>query len=479
MQFEPVIGLEVHVQLNTKSKLFCSCSTEFGAEANTHVCPVCMGFPGSLPVMNKGALDKAVLTGLALGCDIQLVSRFDRKNYFYPDLAKAYQISQMFFPICLGGSISIDSEDGTKKTINLTRIHLEEDAGKLIHGENIGSADSSYVDLNRSSIPLVEIVSEPELRTAADARLYMQKLRTILRYVDVSDCNMEEGSMRCDANISIRPVGQEAFGTRVEIKNMNSFRNVQRAIEYEIKRQEKVIREGGRIIQETRLWDNNNSVTISMRSKEDAEDYRYYPDPDLLPVVITKDYVDNISNNLPELPDSRKARFMSGYGLPVADAELLTSDIEYANYYEEALKAHNSPKLVANWVMGEVLRVVNDKNCAIFDAGIKPESVAELVKLVEDGTINGKQAKEVFASSVESGKTPSQIVKESGMEQVSDSGELENIVKAVLDANPAETERYKNGEAKLMGFFVGQIMKESKGKANPKMVNDIIKKLLG
>ncbi|MDR2869232.1 MAG: Asp-tRNA(Asn)/Glu-tRNA(Gln) amidotransferase subunit GatB [Deferribacteraceae bacterium] len=477
MRYETVIGLEVHVQLNTKSKAFCSCSTEFGAEPNSHVCPVCMGLPGSLPVLNAASAEKAVLAGLALGCNIQKVSCFDRKNYFYPDLPKAYQISQMYMPVCLGGGVTIESEDGQTKTINLTRIHIEEDAGKLVHGEG-ADAEFSFVDLNRSSIPLIEIVSEPELRSASDARLYMQKLRTILLYADVSDCNMEEGSMRCDANISIRPVGQEKFGTRVEIKNMNSFRNVQRAIEYEAKRQEQVLSEGGTIRQETRLWDNNNNITLPMRSKEDAEDYRYYPDPDVLPLVLDDKFINDMKARLPELPDSRRKRFMEDYGLPLDDADLLVSDIKYASYYEEAVKAHNSPKMVANWVMGEVLRVVNDKNCGIYDTNISPASIGELVALIESNKISGKQAKEVFALAVESGKTPATIVKESGMEQVSDTGALEAIVQKVIDESPAESARYRAGEVKLQGFFVGQIMKASQGKANPKLVNDILKKLL-
>lgn len=478
MQFESVIGLEAHVQLNTKAKIFCSCSTEFGAEPNSHVCPVCMGFPGSLPVLSKAVVEKAVSAGLALDCDIQKVSVFDRKSYFYPDLPKAYQVTQLFYPICLGGKITIELENGEKKTIGVTRIHIEEDAGKLVHGENAGSADCSYIDLNRSSMPLVEIVSEPDIRSAEEARLYMQKLRTLLKYANVSDCNMEEGSLRCDANVSIRPAGQEKLGTRVEIKNMNSFRNVQRAVEYEIKRQEKVLREGGTLRQETRLWDNNKGVTASMRSKEDAHDYRYFPDPDLLPLILTDNMIEERRKVLPELPDSRKARFIEKYGLPSYDADLLVSDITYAEYFEEALKNHNSPKLISNWIMSELLRVLNDKNCAISDVGISPASLATLVKLIEDGLISGKQGKEVFNDAVSTGKNPADIVKEKGMAQVSDTGKLELMLKKVIEANPAEAERYRNGEIKLQGFFVGQIMKVSQGKANPKLVNELLKKLL-
>ncbi len=478
MQFEPVIGLEAHVQLNTQSKTFCSCSTEFGAEPNSHTCPICMGFPGSLPVLNRAVVEKAISAGLALGCSIQQTSIFDRKSYFYPDLPKAYQITQLFKPVCLGGSITIELENGERKTVGVTRIHIEEDAGKLVHGENIGSADCSYVDLNRSSIPLVEIVSEPDMRSAEEARVYMQKLRTILVYANVSDCNMEEGSLRCDANVSIRPVGQEKFGTRVEIKNMNSFRNVQRAVEYEIKRQEKVLREGGVIRQETRLWDNNKGITFPMRSKEDAHDYRYFPDPDLLPLEISDDMIEARRKILPELPDSRKARFMEKYGLPSYDADLLVSDITYAEYYEEALKFHNSPKQISNWMMSELLRVLNEKNCTISEVGIPPANLAALVKLIEDGTISGKQGKEVFHDAVTTGKNPADIVKEKGMAQVSDTGELEAMIKKVIEANPAEAERYRGGDMKLQGFFVGQIMKVSQGKANPKLVNELLKKLL-
>ncbi|MDR2884600.1 MAG: Asp-tRNA(Asn)/Glu-tRNA(Gln) amidotransferase subunit GatB [Deferribacteraceae bacterium] len=478
MQFEPVIGLEVHVQLDTKSKIFCSCSTKFGAEANNHVCPVCMGLPGSMPVLNKEVVNQAIRAGLALGCDIQRVSTFDRKNYFYPDLPTAYQKTQMYHPICIGGTLTIETEKGERRTINLTRIHIEEDAGKLVHGESIGASDSSYVDLNRSSMPLIEIVSNPEMHTAEEARLYMQKLRTILLYAGVSDCNMEEGSMRCDANISIRPVGETKLGTRVEIKNMNSFRNVQRAVEYEIKRQEKVLREGGSLRQETRLWDNDKQITFPMRSKEDAHDYRYFPDPDLLPLVVESDLIESLRKGLPEMPDSRKARFIDQYGLPKQDAELLSSERSYADYYEEALKTLNSPKPVANWIMSEVLRVVNDRACGIYETGITPANLALLVQSVEDGTISGKQGKELFQDMLASGRSPIDIIKEKGLAQVSDTGALEAIVKSVIEANPAEAERFKQGDKKLVGFFVGQIMKASQGKANPKLVNDILMKVL-
>ncbi|MDR2401808.1 MAG: Asp-tRNA(Asn)/Glu-tRNA(Gln) amidotransferase subunit GatB [Deferribacteraceae bacterium] len=475
-EFEAVIGLEVHVQLNTASKIFCACSAEFGAEPNSHVCPVCMGFPGTLPVLNKAAADKAVQAGLALGCNIQKFSIFDRKSYFYPDLPKAYQITQMFYPICLGGFLNIDTGNGERR-INLTRIHMEEDAGKLIHGEG-EAAGYSYVDFNRASVPLIEIVSEPELRSAEEAKLYLQKLRTVLRYVKVSDCNMEEGSLRCDANVSVRPIGETKLGTKVEIKNMNSFRSVQRAIEYEIARQSEALSEGGIVRQETRLWDNDRGITLPMRSKENAHDYRYFPDPDLFPLKLTDEKIERLRRTIPELPDSRKGRFMGEYGLSAQDADLLVSEKDYADYYETALKTHKSPKGIANWIMSELLRVVNDKNLGIFETGIPPESIAKLVALIESGAISGKQGKEVFAEAVKTGKTPDAIVREKGMSQLSDKGELYGIVESVIRENPNETERFKNGEEKLLGFFVGLVMKESRGKANPKMVNDILKETL-
>ncbi|MDR2104421.1 MAG: Asp-tRNA(Asn)/Glu-tRNA(Gln) amidotransferase subunit GatB [Deferribacteraceae bacterium] len=474
--YEAVIGLEVHVQLNTAAKIFCSCSAEFGAEANSHVCPVCMGFPGTLPVLNGAAVDKAVQVGLALGCEIQKFSIFDRKSYFYPDLPKAYQITQMFYPICLGGSLNIDTKSGSRR-INLTRIHMEEDAGKLIHGEG-ESAAYSYVDFNRASVPLVEIVSEPDIRSAEEARLYLQKLRTILRYINVSDCNMEEGSLRCDANISIRPVGEAELGTKVEIKNMNSFRNVQHAIEYEIARQTEILSEGGHIRQQTRLWDNDRGITLAMRSKENAHDYRYFPDPDLFPLKLTDEKIERLKKTIPELPDSRKARFMQEYSLSAQDADLLVSEKDYADFYEDALKIYSSPKNIANWIMSELLRVVNQKGLSIFNAGVAPADIAQLVKLIESGAISGKQGKEVFAEAVETGKTPEAIVSEKGLSQLSDKGELYGIVQKVVKANPSEAERFKSGEEKLLGFFVGLVIKESRGKANPKLVNEILKETL-
>ncbi|MGE4319076.1 MAG: Asp-tRNA(Asn)/Glu-tRNA(Gln) amidotransferase subunit GatB [Deferribacterales bacterium] len=472
MSYEPVIGLEVHVQMSTDSKIFCTCSNKFGSDPNTNVCPVCLGMPGVLPVLNEKVVDFTVKAGLALNCQIRNKSVFARKNYFYPDLPKAYQISQYELPICEHGHIDIELEDGTTKRIGITRIHIEEDAGKLNH-----EADASLVDLNRTGTPLMEIVSEPDLRSAEEAKAYLQKLKTILEYVEVSDCNMEEGSMRCDANVSIRPDSNAPFGTRAEIKNVNSFRNVERAIKYEQKRQEKVLKEGGKIVQETRLFNADTGVTASMRGKEDAHDYRYFPDPDLVPVVLENKFIDDIRAWMPELPDVKKERFMKEYALSAIDAEFLVSVKAYAEYFEQAVKAHNNPKGICNWIMGELMRRLNDKQCAINEAGVTPENLAEVVKLIDEGKISGNIAKQVFDECAETGKKPADIVSAKGLVQNSNEDELEAIVKQVLEANPAEAERYKNGDQKLQGFFMGQIMKASKGKANPGVVAPLLKKL--
>jgi len=472
MKYEPVIGLEVHVQMATNTKIFCTCSNHFGSEPNTNVCPVCLGMPGVLPVLNEKVVDFTVKAGLALNCEIREKSVFARKNYFYPDLPKAYQISQYELPICENGYIDIELDDGTQKRIGITRIHIEEDAGKLVH-----SGDGSCVDLNRTGTPLMEIVSEPDLRSAEEARAYMQKLRTILRYVEVSDCNMEEGSMRCDANVSLRPVGREKFGTRAEVKNVNSFRNVERAIKYEEKRQAKILDEGGTIIQETRLFNADTGVTASMRGKEDAHDYRYFPDPDLVPLVIDREFITDRKDSLPELPDAKIIRFTEDMKLPKTDAEILASDKKNAEFFERAVAAHNNPKGTSNMFMSEVMRYMNDKQCEIQDVPLKPEYLAEIVMLLDNGTISGNISKKLFDETVSSGKRPADIVKEKGMAQNSDEGELEKIVKDILDANPDETERFKAGDKKLQGFFMGQIMKASKGKANPGVVSQLLNKL--
>lgn len=477
MNFEAVIGLEVHVQILTDSKIFCGCSTKFGAKPNSNVCPVCLGMPGVLPVLNKKVVEYTTKAGIALNCKINKRSIFARKNYFYPDLPKGYQISQYELPICENGYIEIDTESGKKK-IGITRIHMEEDAGKSIHGENLGDPNATYVDLNRTGVPLMEIVSEPDIRSGQEAKEYLQKLKSILEYIEVSDCNMEEGSLRCDANISVRPIGEEKFGTKTEIKNMNSFKNVQKAIEYEIKRQIKEIKNGGKIVQETRLWDPELGVTISMRSKEEAHDYRYFPDPDLVPLELTDDFIEKIKKEIPPLPDELKEKFMTKFNLPEYDASVLTSVRSYALYFEEAVKYYNSPKKISNWIMSEVLRIVNEKGCNIFDAGISPEYLAEIVKFIDEGKISGKLGKELFEEVINTKKRPSEIVKEKKMVQISDIDELEKIVKRVIEAYPDEALRFKNGELKLMGFFVGMVMKETKGKANPKVVNELIKKML-
>ena len=473
MEFEPVIGLEVHAQLKTQSKIFSTESTEFGGSPNSHVSPICLGLPGVLPVLNKQVLEYAFRAAIALNCELHPRSRFARKNYFYPDLPKGYQISQYEEPFCTGGWVEFVVGDSTKR-INLTRIHMEEDAGKLVHDNH---SDSSFVDLNRAGVPLVEIVSEPEISTAEEAVEYMKKLRSILRYIGVCDGNMEEGSLRCDANVSVRPKGSDKLGTKAEIKNVNSFRYVQKAIEYEIKRQIMLVENGEEVVQETRLFDSSKGVTFSMRSKEEAHDYRYFPDPDLLPVVMDEKQIEEIRNSLPELPDQKLARFKEEYGLPEYDAGVLTATIEIADYFEKCIKEHNNPKTVSNWIMTEVLRELKDED-NIDTFPITPEKLAELLNLIQDGTISGKIAKEVFEEMLSSGKGAKEIVEEKGMTQISDQSELEDIISQILNAHPDEIERYKAGDQKLMGFFVGQAMKETKGKANPKVVNELLRKAL-
>ena len=470
MEFEPVIGLEVHAQLETESKIFSTASTAFGAEPNSQVTPVCLGMPGVLPVLNKKALELAVKAALALNCTIHERSRFARKNYFYPDLPKGYQISQYEEPYSSGGWLDIPSGEAVKR-IRLTRIHMEEDAGKLVH-DNTGSG--SLVDLNRAGEPLIEIVSEPDISDADEAVAYLKKLRSILRYIGVCDGNMEEGSLRCDANVSIRPKGSEKLGTKVEIKNVNSFKFIQRAIEYEIKRQEAVIESGGEIIQETRLYDSDKGVTFSMRTKEEAHDYRYFPDPDLLPVEISTKDIETLKASLPELPDARRDRFEKDYGLPEYDAGVLTSSREIADYFEEALSHYKNPKTLGNWIMTEVLRELRDED-DISAFPVTADKLAGLLNLIEDGTISGKIAKDVFAEMVSGGGTAKEIVEKKGIKQISDKGELEGLIAGILEKHPDEISRYKGGDEKLIGFFVGQVMKATQGKANPKLVNEILR----
>ncbi len=475
MKYEAVIGLEVHAQLLTDTKVFCGCSTKFGSEPNTQTCEICIGMPGVLPVLNKKALEFAIRTGLATHCSISSYSRFARKNYFYPDLPKGYQISQFEHPICEHGFIEIAADGGARR-IGITRIHMEEDAGKNIHE---GGGNYSFVDLNRAGVPLMEIVSEPDIRSPKEASEYMKKLRSILRYLGVCDGNMEEGSLRCDANVSVRPVGQKEFGTRAEVKNINSFRFVEKAVEYEIKRQIKVIEEGGKIVQETRLWDSGKGITESMRSKEEAHDYRYFPEPDLVPITADPGWVEEIKAGLPELPDARRSRFVSEYGIPEYDADLLTSEKAIAGWFEEAIKAGGQPKAVSNWMMGDLMRLLNEDNKFIDECPLKPAQLAGMLVLVEKGTISGKIAKTVFEEMYRSGKNAEEIVKEKGLLQISDESAIEKAVDEVIAGHPQEVERFRSGDEKLLGFFVGQVMKATKGKANPKMLNELLKKKLG
>lgn len=476
MEFEPVIGLEVHAQLKTKTKIFCGCSTAFGAPPNTHVCPVCLGMPGVLPVLNRSVVEYAMRMALATHCNVARESRFARKNYFYPDLPKGYQISQYELPIAEAGHVMITLEDGSKKKIGLTRIHMEEDAGKSTHDPN---RPVSFVDLNRTGVPLIEIVSEPDLRSPEEAGAYLRQIRSILRYLDISDGNMEEGSFRCDANVSVRPKGASEFGTRTELKNINSFKFVEKALAYEIRRQIGVIGDGGTIVQETRLWDTANSRTVSMRGKEEAHDYRYFPDPDLVPLVISDAWIDTVQKSLPELPDDRRARFMADYALPAYDADLLTSARELADYFEACVKQVDNPKLVSNWVMGDLMGRLNTEGKTIEDSPVSPDQLAELLGLLTENVISGKIAKTVFDEMIKSGKSPKAIVEEKGLVQVTDASAIEAIVDQVIADHPDETARYREGKTKLMGFFVGQVMRASKGKANPQLVNKILKEKLG
>ncbi len=474
MDYEAVIGLEIHAQLLTTSKIFCGCPTRFGSEPNTQVCPVCLGMPGVLPVLNRKAVEYTIKTGIALNCDISRYSRFARKNYFYPDLPKGYQISQYELPLCLNGYLDIEVNGETKR-IGLVRIHLEEDAGKNIHATE---EDYSFIDLNRAGVPLMEIVTRPDIRTPIEASIFMKELRNILRYLGVCDGNMEEGSLRCDANVSVRPKGSQEFGIKTEIKNINSFRFVEKALQYEIKRQIEVIKSSGRIIQETRLWDSKTETTQSMRSKEEAHDYRYFPEPDLVPIEIHEELIEEIKKRLPELPIAKRKRFMTEYNLPEYDASFLTEELSVALWFEKAVKEGVPPKTASNWIMGELSRLLNENNISIDRCLVTPPLFARMVKLIDDGTISQKIAKTVFEEIFTSGKDPELIIKEKGLEQIKDTDAIENAVKEVLEKNPKEVERYLNGEEKLLGFFVGQVMKLTRGKASPQLVNEILRKRL-
>ncbi len=472
MDFETVIGLEIHAQLKTDSKIFCGCSTSFGSPPNTHTCPVCLGMPGSLPVLNKRVVEFAIKMGLATNSRINKINQFARKNYFYPDLPKGYQTSQFDKPIVEAGSVEIDV-DNVRRTIGITRMHMEEDAGKLIHDDR---EPVSYVDLNRTGTPLLEIVSEPDLRSPREASAYLKKIHAILRYLDVCDGNMQEGSFRCDANISLRPVGRKELGTRTELKNMNSFRNVQSALEYEVRRQRDILLEGEQVVQQTLLWNPDTGKTEPMRGKEDAHDYRYFPCPDLVPVEISDAWIEQIRSTLPELPDQRKQRFQDDYDLSEYDAVILTESKELADYFEAALAGGAPPKKIANWMMTELLREL--KGAEISDCHVSPRQLGELIEMVETGTISGKIAKTVFAEMLITAKDPQAIVSEKNLLQVSDESELLEMVKDIIAENPGQAQDFRDGKTKLMGYFVGQLMQKTRGKANPKLANILFAKEL-
>ena len=478
MEYEAVIGLEVHAQVLTKTKIFCGCSTEFGAKPNTHVCMVCLGMPGVLPVLNRDVVDKSIKTSLALDLKINRESIWERKNYFYPDLPKGYQISQFAYPLSEHGVLTIHVSDGAKE-IGITRLHMEEDAGKLVHPDAaLSSSGSSFVDLNRSGVPLMEIVSEPDMRSPEEAGAYLRSLHDILVYLEVCDGNMEEGSFRCDANISIREKGAAELGTRAELKNMNSFRNVERALEYEIQRQIRVIKDGGKIVQETRLWDDDNGKTRPMRGKEDSHDYRYFPDPDLLPLIVEDEWVEKVKATLPELPLQKRNRFVKEYGIPDSDADVLTSEKALAAYYEQVIEKGADPKKAANWIMAELMRELKNDEVSINECLIKPDQLAAMIKMIDKGEITGKIGKTVIVEMFKSGKDPDTIVEEKGLKPMSDTSELDKLCDEVIENNPKQVEQYKGGKTKIIGFFVGQIMKSTGGKADPAALNQMLKQKL-
>lgn len=474
-KYEVVIGLEVHAQLKTKSKIFAPDGTEFGNEQNTQISPITLGMPGVLPVLNKEAVNMAILTGLALGSQIPNRCKFDRKQYFYPDLPKGYQISQYDEPICVGGHIEIQG-----KRIGITRAHLEEDAGKLVHAGADGLAGSSYslVDLNRAGTPLLEIVSEPDMRSSEEAKAYVEELRNILRYIGVCDGNLEEGSMRCDANISIMPKGSKEFGTRAEIKNVNSFRALQRAIEYEIDRQIEIVEEGGKVVQETRLWDDNSGETRSMRGKEDAHDYRYFPEPDLMPLEISREWIEKIRATMPELPNEKKQRY-TDLGLSEYDAGIVVEQPDLAFFFDEVLREGANPKIAVNFLMGEIAAYLKEEKLSINETKLTPQNLTELTKLIDKNTISNNIGKQIIFTMLKEGTSASEIVEKQGLSQISDEGAIKEIVQKVVNSNPEQVAAYKAGKTQLFGFFVGQVMKETKGRANPKSVNDLLKELLG
>ena len=470
--YETVIGLEVHAELSTKTKIFCSCPTEFGGAPNTHTCPICMAMPGTLPVLNEKVVEYAVKAGLATNCEISRNSKNDRKNYFYPDLPKSYQISQFDKPLCEHGYIEIEDEEGNKKKIRLLRIHIEEDAGKLNHDDFSGE---SLVDLNRAGVPLIEMVSEPDLRSAYEVEQYLRKLKSILEYIEVSDCKMQEGSLRADVNVSVRKKGATEFGTRTEMKNMNSFRSITRAIEYEVDRQIDLIEDGGKVEQETLRWDDVSGKTFSMRDKEDAQDYRYFPDPDLVAIKLSDEYIENIKNNLPELPESRKQRYLEQYNLSEKDANIITGSKYLSNLFEGAIKICNNPKAVNNWIISDISRILNETEMEPIEIPFDSEQLGKLITLIDKGTISSSIAKKVLEELFENPKDPEEIVKEKGWIQISDEGAIKEVVLKVLESNPQSVADYKAGKEKAIGFLVGQAMKETKGKANPQMLNKMFK----
>lgn len=474
-KYETVIGLEVHAQLKTKSKIFCDSATEFGQEHNSQVCPVCAGYPGVLPVLNKEVVNFAILTGLALNCEIAKRSKFDRKQYFYPDLPKNYQISQYDMPVCKSGWLNING-----KKIRINRAHLEEDAGKLVHAGAAGLAGSTYslVDYNRTGVPLLEIVSEADISSAEEASMYMEELRNILRYLNVCDGNLEEGSLRCDANISVRPRGQKEFGTKAEIKNMNSFRALQRAIEYEEQRQMELVESGGRVVQETRLWKEDEGVTISMRSKEEAHDYRYFPEPDLPPIEISAEWVDRIKAIMPELPEQKRQRYINEIGLSEYDANVLVSTIEMARFFDQVIPATDNPKAAVNWLMCDITAYLKEARKTLDETKLAPESLGEMVNMIDKKVISNNIAKKLIVDLMEKGGSPKEITEKQGLSVISDEGQLRDTIKSILQANPSEVEKYKAGKTQLLGFFVGQVMKQTKGRAQPESVNKILKEEL-
>jgi len=474
--YEVVIGLEVHVQLTTQTKIFCGCSTEYGSSPNSHTCPVCLGLPGALPVLNRQVVENAIKAGLATNCEIAPRSIFARKNYFYPDLPKGYQISQFELPICEHGYLDIETEERGRQRIGITRIHMEEDAGKLLHSDEVGVG--SLVDLNRACTPLLEVVSEPDMRSSDEAIAYLKQLHQIVRYLDICNGNLEEGSFRCDANVSVRPRGQKEFGTRAELKNINSFRFIKEGIEYEVERQIELIEDGGEVVQETRLFDSDSGTTRSMRGKEEAHDYRYFPDPDLVPLVIEDGWVVQVRESMPELAPEKMQRFMTQFELPESVAEVLTAERSFAEYFEACTRLHNDARACANWVMGDIQRMLNETGMDIEEIPVTPQMLCGILERIADNTISGKIGKQVFDLMWESGKDADTIIEEQGLKQVTDTGAIEAMVDEVIEANPAQAQEFRDGKDKLMGFFVGQVMKASRGKANPAMVNDLLRKKL-